>query len=114
MDSVSPHCLPAGFIDIAAEMIVQVCFYCQQKAQWLLNLALGLGSLWAIFPGEHHLTKHPSCCRSSHWEQLTATHVQVEKGKWDLMGKNHPQGELFVLAASISLPASSSGWLSCL
>lgn len=30
------------------------------------------------------------------------------------MGKDHPQSELLVLAASISLPASSSGWLSCL
>lgn len=73
-----------------------------------------LGSLCVIFPGEHHLARHPSRCSSSPWEQPAATRVQVEKGRWDLTGKDHPQGKLIVPAASISLPASSSGWLSCL
>lgn len=33
-----PRPLPAGFIDIAAEAIMQVCFRHQQKAQWLMRV----------------------------------------------------------------------------
>lgn len=35
-----PHPLPAGFIDIGAEAIMQVCFYHQQKAQWLMSYTI--------------------------------------------------------------------------
>lgn len=37
--SFPPHSLPAVFTDVAAEVIMQVCFCHQQKAQWFMNLA---------------------------------------------------------------------------
>ena len=37
-----PHPLPAGFIDIGVETIMQVCFYHQQKVQCLMLLPLRL------------------------------------------------------------------------
>lgn len=39
LSAFPPHSLPAVFTDIAAEVIVQVCFCHQQKSQWLMDLA---------------------------------------------------------------------------